>query len=268
MVGSSLWSCLNGMPGATTRCRCHISGGGTQYHRPGSGWPGTRRWPTSAPGPGGTRSSCWRRCPGAVLAIDGSQQCFRNCVSGSPGSWTGSRCCRPICASRCRPAPVDAVLSVATLHWLPDHAQVFSRWPGYSGGGGQFVAEAGGAGNIASVGRPWPSWRPTTGKASGTSPEWRDPRPPGRRRFTSIEVGLVLDPARLESADQFEAYLATVILGVHLRDMPPAERAPVRPGGGGAGARAGGRLRPAADPRGPRPPDRLTGPRGREQVFR
>ena len=44
--------------------------------------------------------------------------------------------------------------------------------------------------------------------------------------FTGIEVGLVPDPARLESADQFEAYLATVILGVHLRDMPPAERRP------------------------------------------
>ena len=44
--------------------------------------------------------------------------------------------------------------------------------------------------------------------------------------FTGIEVGLVPDPARLESADQFEAYLATVILGVHLRGMPPAERRP------------------------------------------
>jgi len=44
--------------------------------------------------------------------------------------------------------------------------------------------------------------------------------------FTGIEVGLVPDPARFESADQFEAFLATVILGAHLHHLPPAERRP------------------------------------------
>ena len=39
---------------------------------------------------------------GRVLAIDGSQQMLAQLRDGSPASWTGSRSCRPICASRCR----------------------------------------------------------------------------------------------------------------------------------------------------------------------
>jgi hypothetical protein len=36
----------------------------------------------------------------------------------------------------------------------------------------------------------------------------------------------VPDPASLESAGQLEAFLATVVLGAHLRDLPPGERRP------------------------------------------
>jgi SAM-dependent methyltransferase len=44
---------------------------------------------------------------------------------------------------------VDAVLSVATLRWRPDHAVVFDHVAAALRPGGQFVAEAGGRGNIA-----------------------------------------------------------------------------------------------------------------------
>lgn len=37
---------------------------------------------------------------------------------------------------------------------------------------------------------------------------------------------LVPDPARLDAGRQFEAYLATVVLGAHLRELPPEDRAP------------------------------------------
>ena len=47
--------------------------------------------------------------------------------------------------------PVDAVLSVATLHWLPDHARLFTDIASMLRPGGQFVAEAGGHGNITTV---------------------------------------------------------------------------------------------------------------------
>ena len=47
--------------------------------------------------------------------------------------------------------PVDAVFSVATLHWLPDHEAVFRSLAGVLRPGGVLRAEWGGAGNCASV---------------------------------------------------------------------------------------------------------------------
>lgn len=47
--------------------------------------------------------------------------------------------------------PVDAVMSVATLHWLPDHSTVFSNIAEVLRAGGRFAAEAGGAGNLSAV---------------------------------------------------------------------------------------------------------------------
>jgi trans-aconitate 2-methyltransferase len=48
----------------------------------------------------------------------------------------------------------------------------------------------------------------------------------GAARFTNIEATLVADPARLEKGEQFETYLATVVLGAQLRDLPLTEQRP------------------------------------------
>ncbi|MCA1696907.1 MAG: class I SAM-dependent methyltransferase, partial [Actinobacteria bacterium] len=47
--------------------------------------------------------------------------------------------------------PVDAVFSVATLHWVPDHGFVFRSLAGVLRPGGLLRAEWGGAGNVANV---------------------------------------------------------------------------------------------------------------------
>jgi trans-aconitate 2-methyltransferase len=47
--------------------------------------------------------------------------------------------------------PVDAAISTATFHWIADHDALFARVAGALKPGGQFVAQCGGAGNIASV---------------------------------------------------------------------------------------------------------------------
>ena len=148
--------------------------------------------------------------------------------------------------------PVDTMLSVATLHWLPDHAQVFRSVAGLLRPGGQFAAEAGAATSPVSATVLARSSAPTTGRASGISrgPETRERL--AAAGFTSIEVGLVPDPARLESAEQLKAFLGTVILGAHLRDLPPAGRRPFVRAVAAPPAEAGGQLRPAADPRHPR----------------
>jgi trans-aconitate 2-methyltransferase len=46
---------------------------------------------------------------------------------------------------------VDAVLSTATFHWLPDHPQLFARLRAALRGGGQLVAQCGGTGNTTEL---------------------------------------------------------------------------------------------------------------------
>lgn len=41
--------------------------------------------------------------------------------------------------------------------------------------------------------------------------------------FTDVRVDLTPDPARLEAGEQFESYLATVVLGAQLDRLPPSE---------------------------------------------
>ena len=49
------------------------------------------------------------------------------------------------------PAPVDAVFSNAALHWMPRPGEVVGRVRAAVRPGGRFVAEMGGAGNIAEI---------------------------------------------------------------------------------------------------------------------
>ena len=48
-------------------------------------------------------------------------------------------------------SPVDAILSTATFHWVPDHDALFRHLAAVLQPGGWLVAQFGGAGNIASV---------------------------------------------------------------------------------------------------------------------
>ena len=165
---------------------------------------------------------------GRVLAIDGSQQMLAQLRERLDGQLDRVQVLRadlrePLPVT----GPVDAVLSVATLHWLPDHAQVFCSAAGMLRPGGQFVAEAGGAGNIDAVRAALAGLGADDGMGI-----WNFAEPAETRErlaaagFTDIDVGLVPDPARLDSADQLEAFLATVVLGAYLRDLPPGERRP------------------------------------------
>ena len=166
---------------------------------------------------------------GRVLAIDGSRQMLAQLRERLAGQLDRVRVLEadlrePLPVTE----PVDAVLSVATLHWLPDHAQVFGSVAGLLRPGGQFVAEAGGEGNIATVRAALAELGADDGEDlwnfAGAA-ETRDRL--AAAGFTGIEVGLVPDPARFESADQLEAFLATVVLGrAPARACPAAERRP------------------------------------------
>jgi trans-aconitate 2-methyltransferase len=123
--------------------------------------------------------------------------------------------------------PVDAALSVATLHWVPDHGVVFQTVAAALRPGGRFVAEAGGVGNIDRVraalrtitgddGEQWWNFAEADQTTLGLQ----------RAGFTDITVDLVPDFAILDSGEQFEAYLATVVLGAQLRELPAHQRRP------------------------------------------
>lgn len=165
---------------------------------------------------------------GGVLAIDGSQQMLAQLRARLAGDLDRVQILQ---ADLRGPLPVpksvDAVLSVATLHWLPDHARLFGAVAGMLRPGGQFVAEAGGAGNIATVRAALADLGADDGAAiwnfAGVQETTARLAVAG---FGEIEVGLVPDPARFDSAGQLEAFLAIVVLGAHLRDLPPAERGP------------------------------------------
>jgi trans-aconitate 2-methyltransferase len=165
---------------------------------------------------------------GRVLAVDGSEQMLaqlRTRLAGQLGRLEVLRADlrRPLRL----PGPVDAVMSVATLHWLPDHDVLFRSVAGALRPGGQFVAEAGGQGNIARV----QAILADLGVEDDAS-DWQFAGADetaarlASAGFEEIDVQVVPDPVRLRPGAQLEEFLATVVLGAVLRDLPEAGRQP------------------------------------------
>jgi trans-aconitate 2-methyltransferase len=122
--------------------------------------------------------------------------------------------------------PVDAILSTATFHWLPDHAGLFRNLAAILRPGGHFVAQFGGAGNIASI----QAILATIG--DGWTGPWTFANPADTKErleaagFLDVVAWLQPEPTRLEEGEATAAYLRTVILGDHLARLPAAEREP------------------------------------------
>lgn len=122
--------------------------------------------------------------------------------------------------------PADAAMSVATLHWLPDHRTVFGSVAAALRPGGRFVADAGGAGQLENVNRARRlvegTEHPEDATYFATAEDTRAALE--ETGFTALEVRLRPDPLRLD-AETIRPYLATVILGAVLREMPEDDRA-------------------------------------------
>jgi trans-aconitate 2-methyltransferase len=123
------------------------------------------------------------------------------------------------------PAPVDAVFSVATLHWLPDHPAVFAGFRSVLRPGGRLTAEFGGSGNLATVDEALralglPS---VNGQLTFPTAEQTQDALVGAG-FEDVEVRLQPDPARLQPGAQLEQFLGTVVLGTVLDPLPEPER--------------------------------------------
>jgi trans-aconitate 2-methyltransferase len=122
------------------------------------------------------------------------------------------------------PAPVDAVLSTATFHWIHDHAALYRHLAEVARPGAPLVAQYGGVGNTASV----RSVLATIGDGWTGDVHFAEPDDTLRWLAAAGWVGanawLQPEPTRFEPGEPFKAFLRTVILGAHLARLPEAER--------------------------------------------
>ena len=168
-----------------------------------------------------------RRLPqGRVVALDGSAAMLTE-ARRRLDRWTDR--VSYVHADLARPlplaAPVDAVVSTATFHWVRDHDALFANLAAVLRPGGRLVAQCGGAGNVASVhaaaaevlGDGW------EGPWNFATPEETAPRL-AAAGFVDIEAWLHEEPTPIEPGEPMETFLRTVILRAHLERVPEGER--------------------------------------------
>ena len=121
----------------------------------------------------------------------------------------------------------DAVMSVATFHWIHDHQKLFANLATTMKPGAKLIAECGGFGNIARA--SW-AFKAVTGIKAGTTNVWNFATADETTHnlvaagFEEIDVSLIDDPVRFPSSEEHEAFLATVIFGAQLEAIDPAFR--------------------------------------------
>ncbi|HEX2016702.1 MAG TPA: methyltransferase domain-containing protein [Solirubrobacteraceae bacterium] len=122
--------------------------------------------------------------------------------------------------------PVDAILSTATFHWIPDHPRLFTRLRRALVDGGRLVAQCGGEGNIATVRSAVESLAakpPYQSHLGGWEGPWRFAGATETEQllaeagFARARCWLTLAPVTPEDPAQF---LTTMILGAHLDRLP------------------------------------------------
>lgn len=121
-------------------------------------------------------------------------------------------------------APVDAVFSNATFHWVRNHDALFANLAEVLRPGAPLVAQCGGAGNIASVLEAVRQVGP-----AGPDPFHFAGAEETRRRlesagFVDVHTWLHEEPTQLEPGGPLEEFLATVALGAHLQHLAPGAR--------------------------------------------
>lgn len=164
---------------------------------------------------------------GRVVAVDGSVQMLDRLRSRLGGRLDRVDVVQADLAAPLPPQVAgDAVMSVATFHWIDDHAALFRHVAAALPPGGHLEAEFGGQGNIAgfqaAVVRAGGPEEPTAWRFADRASTAAALTAAG---FRDVDVRVVQDPAVLERGDRLEAFIATVLLPALLRDMSPEEGA-------------------------------------------
>jgi len=122
---------------------------------------------------------------------------------------------------------VDAILSTATFHWVPDHDALFENLAAVLRPGGMLVAQCGGFGNIARFIEVASSVDPAFVRNTHNfqTPEATAARLE-RSGFDEIRTWLSPAPTPFATTEELEAFIAAVCLRVHLAQLPEERRAP------------------------------------------
>lgn len=165
---------------------------------------------------------------GRVVAVDGSQEMVekaRSALGPEVDVWQADLAVLEL------PESVDAILSTAVFHWIPDHPRLFTALHRALRPGGRLEAQCGGRGNLdlfhgelAAV-TAESRWRSAF---EGWSGPWNFAGPEEtKQRLAQAGFGEV--DCRLESRmvepPEPEEFLRTVCLGNHLERLPAAQRA-------------------------------------------
>lgn len=155
-----------------------------------------------------------------MVLLDGSQQMLDQAriKLGDSAEYVRADLMQPLPVD-----PVDGVMSVAAFHWVPDHDVLFANLAAVMRAGAPLVADCGGAGNVAGVTQ---AIARVTGEV-GSPWQFADAQQTTARLekagFEAREVRLRPDPFRCSDTAILEEYLATVVLGSHLDQLPEDE---------------------------------------------
>lgn len=120
--------------------------------------------------------------------------------------------------------PVDAVMSVAAFHWIPDHDLLFANLAAVMRPGARLASDCGGQGQLAILEA---ALREVTGEGKyGVSYKGvaETERSLDRAGFDVDGVRLRPDPVRFDDPEVLDTYLAVVCLGSYLVDRPMDEQ--------------------------------------------
>ena len=131
-------------------------------------------------------------------------------------------------------APVDAIFSTATFHWIHDHAGLFARLHATLVAGGRLEAQCGGGPNLARV-RARAKRRAAEPRFAPLFRDWRDPweyadeattaRRLAAAGFASVRTWLEEAPTRFAGPSEYRAFLAGVVIRPYLACLPDDEKA-------------------------------------------
>jgi trans-aconitate 2-methyltransferase len=128
--------------------------------------------------------------------------------------------------------PVDAILSTATFHWVPDHERLFANLHAALSPGGRLVAQCGGHGNVAEIkqaGIEVAREAPYAQHFDGWSTDWTFATPEETERRLHAagfrDVWCWLTRVDVDPGDP-EAYLRAICLGSFVARLPEELRDP------------------------------------------